>query len=78
VIDFINDIDENSSIDLDASGNMYNNEQRTETKGSCNNLQIGCGMFSAIILSCFIHSLYISVIQSDNYFARSGALGFSA
>jgi len=74
VIDFINDIDENSH--LDASGNVYNNEPRTETKDSCNNLQKGCdGTFSAIILSCSIHSLYISVIHSDNYFA--GALGFS-
>jgi len=76
VIDFINDIDENSYLDV--SGNTYNNEQCTETKDSCNNLQKGCGStFSAIILSCSAHSLYISVIQSDNYFVRSGALRFS-
>jgi hypothetical protein len=76
VINFINDVDENSY--LDASGNMYNNVQRTETKDSCNDLQKECGsMFSAIVLPCSIHSLYISVIHSENYFARSGALGFS-
>jgi len=75
-IDFINDVDENSY--LDAFGNMYNNEQLTETEDSRNNLQKDCSsMFSAIILSCSIYSLYISVIQSDNYFARSRALGFS-